>query len=203
MPAEPLPDPLRALSDDELLARLPKAAALPDAPAAWTARVVASWQAPQAAQAPLGARIAEAADGLRQRVQAWLSFDSWASAPLAAGLRSTGVSTTRQLVFSAEGRDIDLRIAPTGARFSVSGQVLGPDESGSVALAPESLAGDAAEDAASAHLATLDALGEFHLADIEPGRYRLALRLPTHDIVLPPFDVGGPIRFTPKDAAAG
>ncbi|HEV8691903.1 MAG TPA: hypothetical protein VGQ91_16490 [Ideonella sp.] len=196
MPAEPQPDPLRALSDDELLARLPKAAALPDAPAAWVQRAEAAWQA------PLGTRVAGSVEGLRQRVQAWLSFDSWAAAPLAAGLRSTG-STTRQLVFSAEGRDVDLRIVPAGARFAVNGQVLGQDETGSVALVLETAPEAAAEAPAAVRQVPLDALGEFHLADVEPGRYRLSLLLPARELVLPPFDVGGPIRFSPKEGSAG
>ena len=190
MPAEPSPlDPLLSLSDDELLARLPRAAALADAPPNWVQRAVAAWQAPP------GARVAEAVDGLRRRVEAWLSFDSWASAPLAAGLRSTG-SATRQLVFSAEGRDVDLRIVPAaGMQFTLSGQVLGPDETGTVALVPEVAAGDPG----AARQVPLDALGEFHLSEVEPGRYQLALQLADQDVVLPAFDVGGPIRFQPKD----
>jgi hypothetical protein len=189
MPAEPSPlDPLLSLSDDELLARLPKAAALPDAPPNWVQRAVAAWQA------PLGARVADAVDGLRRRVEAWLSFDSWATAPLAAGLRSTS-SATRQLVFSADGRDVDLRIVPAGMQFTLSGQVLGPDETGTVMLVPEVTAGDPG----AARQVPLDALGEFHLAEVQPGRYQLALQLADQDVVLPAFDVGGPIRFQTKD----
>jgi hypothetical protein len=186
MDADPSSDPLTQLSDEELLARLPQAAALPDAPAAWMQRAVAAWQA------PLGVRLAGAAQGLSERVQAWLRFDSWAGAPLAAGLRSTGTSATRQLIFSAEGRDIDLRIAPSdGELFSVSGQVLGPDERGTVTLARE--------DGTVPNEAPLDDFGEFHLAGVEPGRYSLRLLLPAQELQLPVFDVGGPIRFVGKD----
>ena len=178
-------DPLHPLTDAELLARLPAAAALPDAPADWQRRALTAWRAPASLS------LAQAVDTLRQRVLAVLSFDSWAQAPLAAGLRSTG-SATRQLVFSAEGRDIDLRIAPSGARFAVHGQVLGPDDSGAVALAPE-LAD------ATVYEAPLDALGEFHLADVAPGRYQLSLLLAGHEMVLPPFEVGA----SHKDGSTG
>lgn len=187
MPATPSTDPLQALSDEALARRLPQAAALPDAPPAWRARAVAAWRAP--------VTVAGLAESLRQRIHAVLSFDSWAAAPLAAGLRSTG-SSTRQLVFSAEGRDIDLRITPQGDQFAIRGQVLGPDEAGSVALAPEHAA-------ASVHACALDDLGEFHLGSVAPGRYSLRLVLPGHELVLPPFDVGGPIRFQPRGRAAG
>jgi hypothetical protein len=189
MAASPVPDPLSALSDAELLARLADAAALADAPADWQQRAVAAWRT--AERGPL----ADAVQALRARLQAVLSFDSWATAPLAAGLRSTG-SATRQLVFSAEGRDIDLRIAPSGSRFNVSGQVLGPDERGAVALAPE-------QTTASVHEAPIDEFGEFRLANVMPGRYRLSLLLSQHEIELPPFDIGGPIRLTDQGDRAG
>lgn len=180
MVAEPAPDPLKQLTDEQLLERLPRAAALPDPPADWVQRAVAAWQP------PLGARLSEAAHGLRERVQALLKFDSWATAALAAGLRSTGSSATRQLVFSAEGRDVDLRIAPAeGPLFTLSGQVLGPDEAGAVMLQPEAAG-------ASPQEASLDAFGEFHLPGVAPGRYRLSLLLSAQELVLPVFEVGGP-----------
>ncbi|MGM9487145.1 carboxypeptidase-like regulatory domain-containing protein [Ideonella sp. YS5] len=186
MDADRTPDPLKQLADDELLARLPAAAALPDAPAAWVQRAIEAWQP------SLSVRLAEAAQGLREQVQAWLRFDSWTAAPLATGLRSTGTSATRQLIFSAEGRDVDLRIVPAeGSHFSVSGQVLGPDERGTITLARE--------DGTAAREAPLDDFGEFHLPAVEPGRYRLRLVLPTQEVQLPAFDVGGPIRFVGKD----
>jgi hypothetical protein len=194
MAADNAPRPLKQLADEELLARLPQAAALPDAPAEWIQRAVDAWQP------PLAARVAQAAEALRQQVQAWLSFDSWATAPLAAGLRSTATSVTRQLVFSAEGRDVDLRIAPGGdTHYLVSGQVLGPDEAGTVVLVTDAADGESAV----ARQAPLDELGEFQLSEVRPGRYRLSLLLASQEIVLPTFDVGGPVRFGPKDGGAG
>jgi hypothetical protein len=192
MAAPPAPTPLTALSDAELLARLPDAAALPDAPTDWQQRALAAWRT---AERP---SLADTVQALRQRVLAVLSFDSWATAPLATGLRSTGSTQapTRQLVFSAEGRDIDLRIAPSGARFTVSGQVLGPDDHGAVALSPE-------QASASVHEAPLDEFGEFRLTDVVAGRYRLSLLLSERELELPPFDVGGSTRSVAKGDGAG
>jgi hypothetical protein len=190
MPANPDPtDPLQALSDEALVARLPHAAALPDAPLAWQARAVAAWRAPTPS-------LGEQVQALRQRILAALSFDSWAGTPLAAGLRSTG-SATRQLVFSAEGRDVDLRITPQGAGFAIRGQVLGPDESGTVTLEAEA---DAA--GPTQQQCPLDELGEFHLGSVAPGRYSLHLLLAAHEIALPAFDVG-PVRLQPPGGATG
>lgn len=168
------PDPLSALSDAELLARLPEAAALPDAPVDWQRRALSAWRAQSS--------LAEKVQALRERVLAVLSFDSWATAPMAAGLRSTR-SPTRQLVFSAEGRDIDLRIVPSSQHFTLRGQVLGPDESGTVALSSE-------QAPSSTHEAVLDEFGEFILNDVAAGRYRLMLMLGGHEIALPAIDVG-------------
>jgi len=109
--------------------------------------------------------------------------------------QDTHTPRTRQLVFSAEGRDIDLRIAPSGPRFTVSGQVLGPDDHGAVALSPE-------QASASVHEAPLDQFGEFRLADVVAGRYRLSLLLGEHEIELPPFDVGS-IGSTARGDGAG
>lgn len=175
MAASPPPDPLSSLGDAELLARLPAAAGLPDAPAGWQQRALAAWRTGTNAKVP----PAEALQALRERILAVLSFDSWGASPLTAGLRSTG-SATRQLVFSAEGRDIDLRIVPSGQRFAVSGQVLGPDERGAVVLSSGQTSWESA----------LDDFGEFRLTDVAPGRYRLMLMLTRQEIELPAFDIG-------------
>lgn len=121
-----------------------------------------------------------------QRVVAALSFDSRTSTPEASGMRARG-SNTRHLLFSAKGRDIDLRIAPSAGAFALSGQVLGPDEHGSVHLATQ-LRGAARSKAWQA--ATLDDLGEFHIDALVPGTYEITLQLGSDEIVLPPIDVG-------------
>ncbi|MFO1338012.1 MAG: hypothetical protein U1F53_07205 [Burkholderiaceae bacterium] len=179
----PPDDPLLRLDDDALGARLHRAAALPDAPAAWQQRALAAWRAPVPVPSLAGQIAAGLADGL-QRLVASLRFDSWATAPLAAGLRSAGPSPTRQLVFSVEGRDVDLRIAPAGATFQVSGQILGPDESGTAVLvAPGG-------DASASLQATVDPLGEFRLAAVPAGHYELRLILGRDELVMPGIEVG-------------
>ena len=128
----------------------------------------------------------DAARTALRRVAAALSFDSRAVAPEASGMRARG-SDTRHLLFSAKGRDVDLRIAPSADAYTLSGQVLGPDERGSVHLAT-CLRGAARSQPWQA--ATLDDLGEFHIDALVPGTYELTLQLGGDEIVLPPIDVG-------------
>ncbi len=62
--------------------------------------------------------------------------------------------------------------------------MLGPDESGRVELRPQ--AGAAAQSAA------LDGMGEFRIAGLAAGTYRLTLQLGADRIELPALDVGEP-----------
>ena len=126
--------------------------------------------------------------GLRQalqRVAAALRFDS--SGTAATGLRGS-LAETRHLLFSAKGRDIDLRVVPAGEGFELSGQVLGPDEGGEVALAAHLRAGGPPPSAT--RRTSIDPLGEFHLDAIDEGTYVLTLRLGGDEIVLPPIEMG-------------
>src|SRR5512137_940942 len=125
-----------------------------------------------------------AVNAVLKRVQAALTFDSWASGPLAFGVRGVP-SDTRHLLFSAMGRDIDLRITPAAGAFALTGQILGPDESGIIELADESAAGRA-----GARVTALDELGEFRLDGVGTGTYVLTLRLGDDELVLPPLHVG-------------
>lgn len=168
---------LADLSDDAFDRRLREAVALPEVPAALTHAAVALWPA----------TAAPGLAGLLRRLQAVLSVDSWAAAPTALGLRGPR-SPTRQLLFSAEGCDIDLRISPAGEGFALSGQVLGPYESGTVALHQVPATSDLA--VPGPRHTTLDMLGEFHLASVAGGRYQLSLQLGGDEIVLPPIEVG-------------
>ena len=126
--------------------------------------------------------------GLRQalqRVAAALRFDS--SGTAATGLRGS-LAETRHLLFSAKGRDIDLRVVPAGDGFELSGQVLGPDEGGEVALSAHLRAGGPPP--TPTRHTSIDPLGEFHLDAIDEGTYVLTLRLGRDEIVLPPIEMG-------------
>lgn len=165
---------LQSLPDEEFEHLLRQAVALPEAPPALLHRALRLWQS--------GSQGA-ATQSLLRRIAAVLSFDSWAMPAAAAGVRS-GAGPTRHLLYSAQGRDIDLRITQQGAGFSLAGQVLGPDEAGQVELAPA--AGGAARSV------LLDALGEFRIEGIVAGDYVLTLRLGEDEILLPAVWVGAP-----------
>ncbi len=173
--------PIDRLSDDELLRELHLAIkALPDAPAALQRAAIDLW----VTATPRGGLVASVG-ALLHRVLGELSFDSWAAPALAHGMRSVPAAT-RHLLFNAEGRDIDLRVTPHAEAFSITGQVLGPDEAGAVELA-------ASEPGAQpGHRTQLDALGEFRLDGLAPGVYVLTLRLGADEIVLPAIDVREP-----------
>ncbi len=167
------------LDDDAIAQRLQKSRRLEDAPEHVIQRVLDLWQKP---------RRAEAGGGLMRRIRAVLSFDSGAASPVAFGMRSSG-GTTRQMLFSAEGHDVDLRISPaasdnndpTHAGWQLSGQVLGPDCSGIVVLTNT-------DDGAMGE-SSLDELGEFRLPVIRSGSYSLTLRLTDLEVELSTIDV--------------
>lgn len=175
--------PISTLSDDEFAHLAQRAARLPDAPAALVQAALALWPAALPAHRPLA--ISDLAASALRLIQAGLRLDSWALPAVALGVRDAGCDA-RHLLFSAAGRDIDLRVMPTGDRFALSGQVLGPDVEGEVELSPlpEATVPDAA-----ATRATLDGCSEFHFDGVSAGRYRLSLRVGTERIQLPPVDV--------------
>jgi hypothetical protein len=167
-------------SDDEFGQQLRRAVrALPDAPPALLRAAIGLWPA---AAAPTPAALVRA---LLNRINAVLTFDSWAAPALAPGMRSLR-SATRHLLFSAQGRDIDLRITPQAGGFGLTGQVLGPDDAGTVALARLDQPGAAVQQA------LLDELGEFRLTDLPAGSYQLSLLLRPDTIELPPLQLGEP-----------
>lgn len=167
-------------NDDESLAgALSASRVLHDAPEAVIERAIALF-----APRPAAVGSVQRRPGLVRRL-ASLAFDSGSQPALAFGQRSDAGSV-RQLLFSLEGRDIDLRIAPdeSGAAFALSGQVLGPDSAGVVVIEPDH-GGDA--DAVA-----LSDLGEFRLRPVRPGTYRLTLELADQAIELPPVHVPQP-----------
>lgn len=171
--------PLQDLSDDEFAALARQGLAMPDAPAAWVNAATALWSTRPVT-------LKETATAALRLLKGVLTFDSWAPGSAAMAVRSAD-SSTRHLLFSAQGRDIDLRVAPDAQRFALAGQILGPDEAGIVELSA-----DDTDDSAlgTVRQIALDAMGEFRLDGIASGRYVLTLRLGDDVIVLPPIDVG-------------
>jgi len=172
-----LPDDLPA-DDAALAARLPAALKLPEVPAHLHRAALAAFEQRQPGMAE------RLHTGVR-RVLAALAFDSWALTPATAGMR--GHAAARQLMYSCDGRDIDLRVQPAAggpARWRLLGQVLGRDETGKVLLHPET------GDGSSLAEADLDDLGSFDLGTVASGRYQLSLRFAEVTIDLPPFEVG-------------
>ena len=168
------PDPL---SEEQFAQRVQQAvSALPDAPMALRRAAIDLWP-PAAAPQPLR----EAAGAAWRQVTALLSFDSWATPALAGGMRSMR-SPTRHMLFSAMGRDIDLRITLAAGGYALAGQILGPDEGGRIEVAATTGGG--------VHQARLDELGEFRIEGVSAGTYVLTLHMGTDAIVLPPVEVG-------------
>jgi hypothetical protein len=160
---------------DDFSALVQRAMSSPDAPPAWVRSAIDLWPQPGT-----GAQLLATAKAALRLLQASLSFDSWAAPALANGMRGA-TSDTRHLLFSAEGRDIDLRIVAAADGYALAGQVLGPDDSGEVELSGTALA---------SRTAALDPLGEFRLDGVASGTYRLTLRLGSDAIELPPIDIG-------------
>jgi hypothetical protein len=172
--------PFDKLSDDELADLAQRAALLPDAPPSQIRSAIDLWNQRQQS------RLGDLTRASLRLVQAVLSFDSWAQPAPALGMRASA-SDLRHLLFSAEGRDIDLRIVPVAERFALSGQVLGPYGSGMIELASQ-CEDHAAND--GPYIAALDELGEFRIDGVPGGSYRLTLRMGSDEISLPPIDVG-------------
>jgi hypothetical protein len=135
---------------------------LPDAPAAMLRRAEA---------------IFPAAPGLLRRIQALLSIDSWAT-PLPALRSSAGGA--RQLLYTSETRDIDLRIVPGASGWTLEGQVLGPADEASL---------NVQRDGEQLALVALDELGAFHLDGLGDGSYELVLYFRDERLELPRLDI--------------
>ncbi len=117
---------------------------------------------------------------LLKRIVAALSFDSSSNLAPAFGVRS-GQSTSRQLLYSAEENDIDLRIMPEQENWIVTGQVLGEDcVGGRIEL--EGRSGELT----AAHL---NDLCEFILPPVPAGSYRVRLRLGNVEVEIPQLEL--------------
>jgi hypothetical protein len=143
--------------------------ALPDAPEWRVLQAEAIWR-------PLPARPAS----LLARIRAVLSFDSWASP--APALRSAAAPGARQLLFTAEGRDIDLRLASAGDGWVLEGHVLGPGDGGTVELT--------SADSEPPRVLPLDELGSFRYDGLAAGTVHLRLCFTGEEVELPPVQLG-------------
>jgi len=157
----------------------------------WLERVVgarrrdAAWNEEPGAE--VGVRAAQlfrprSSSGLSKslrRLQAVLRFDSM-QLPQPVGVRS-GQPAGRQLLLTVGELSIDLRIVPSGALWSLVGQVLGPSTgAGQVVLASQA---DTAE-------AVLNELSEFTLLPVPAGDYTLTLRLTGIEVDVGRLQVG-------------
>ena len=168
--------PIHSLSDEEWSELVRRALAMPDAPPHLMQDALELWRQ---------RRPPQPAQPLLQRWVAVLSIDSWAGAQLAAGMRALP-SEVRQMLFAAEGGDIDLRIAPLTEGFALSGQLLAPGAEGSVELAALDRAGEGSPRRSVA----LDAMSEFRIDGVSSGTYLITVRLGGGEIVLPPIEIG-------------
>lgn len=113
---------------------------------------------------------------LMRRVIASLSFDSLTAAP-AFGLRSQK-SGGRQLIYSTETADIELRVSPEN---EVAGQILGATcEDGKVNLESESFSAST----------TLNELCEFSFGAVPAGTYKISVHLPGLLVDIPQIELG-------------
>lgn len=111
-----------------------------------------------------------------ERVIAALSFDSLTAAP-AYGLRSQ-TSGGRQLIYTTETADIELRVSPEN---DVAGQILGATcEYGEVNLESENFSATA----------RLNELCEFSFGSVPVGSYKISVHLPGLLVDIPQLELG-------------
>lgn len=174
--------PIATLTDDEFADLVQAAVALPDAPPALVRSAIDLFH--DAQPSPVTAAVA----GALQRIRAVLAFDSWATGPAALGLRSMPTQgQTRHMLFSAQGRDIDLRILSAADSYVLAGQILGPDDKGMVELSVDT---HSDHSPLTARSVAIDELGGFQMTDVRAGTYWMTLRLGNDAVELPAIDVG-------------
>ena len=113
------------------------------------------------------------------RVLAALTFDSLTAKP-AFGLRS-GVSAGRQLIYSTEMADIDLRVSSQSGEWEIAGQILGSSQSaGKVNLEGDNFSASA----------DVNELAEFGFQSVPSGIYTMFVHLPELEIEIPLLQLG-------------
>ena len=150
--------------------------------------------------APLLTRI------LSTRITARLVSDS-ALAPAAFGVRGSAPAG-RQLLYNADGLDIDLRIESSadGAVCTLLGQVL-PAEGG-----PTDLAGSEVrllDGRGKISTRAADRSGEFVFGHVTPGRYAVQVQIRDRQLELPELEMGssveprGMFAWMPRNSSGG
>jgi len=126
-------------------------------------------------------RKTKSASVLRLLVAA-LTFDSQKSLTPAFGVRSAQ-SGSRQLIYSAEGHDVELRLSMQADQWNVAGQVLSEGcEGGQVSLMNIAGTGESTD-------VVLNQLCEFNFPPVPSGSYKLRLRLPDVEMEVPEFEL--------------
>jgi hypothetical protein len=116
---------------------------------------------------------------LLQVIMASLTFDSLTNAP-AFGLRSQ-TNAGRQLIYSTETADIDVRVSPENDQWQIAGQLLGADcPGGDVELEGDDFSASA----------ELNDLCEFSFGSVPAGAYKISIRLPNQLIQTPRLELG-------------
>jgi len=124
-------------------------------------------------------RIAARKPSVVSRIVAALTFDSLTAAP-AHGLRSQ-VGGSRQLVYSTETVDIDVRVSAEKEEWQLAGQVPGLlCAGGEVTLESDGFLATT----------TLSELCEFSFSSVPDGTYKLSVQLPDVTIETPPLELG-------------
>lgn len=123
-------------------------------------------------------KVVERGPSLLQVIIASLSFDSLTNAP-AFGLRSQ-TSAGRQLIYSTETADIDLRVSPEDDQWQIAGQILGADcPGGDVDLVGDDFSVSA----------ELNELCEFSFGSVPAGAYKISIHLPDATIETPRLEL--------------
>lgn len=162
------------LTDEDLITALRRSASLETPPPWLLAQAQAIWQPTP--------RPAQAGPGLARWIAQLVS--DFTAPPLALGLRSAG-GGERQVLCTAEGLDIELRIAPDDSgRWRLSGQVLGS----------ESLHGVTLDDGSSQHAGIVSDQSEFRFDALASGRWRIELQTDAATIELPTLEIAAPDR---------
>ena len=86
----------------------------------------------------------------------------------------------RQLLFRAAELGLDIHVASTGSTWTISGQVLGSDEGGLVALQGQ----------VATSQVTLNDLSQFTLPPVTSGTYTLIVQLKDTVIEIPTLEIG-------------